>query len=66
MIFMCRCEKCQTIYNGCLDDNARIEIDFYTKEIRFICLSCKKENIMSITTINKLNSAPLPRINIGR
>jgi len=66
MIFLCRCAKCESIYNGNIDDNARIEIDFVEQEIRFVCPQCKKENKISILTTNKKNAAPLPRINIMR
>jgi hypothetical protein len=45
-------------------DDICLEIDFVKGELKFICRSCKKENILQLK--NTPVSEPLPRIGISR
>ena len=66
MLFICKCSVCEAVTEGDLDGMSRIELDFSTQVIRFVCPKCKKESEMSILTSNKLKDRPLPGLRLAR
>lgn len=54
---VCGNEKCQHMC-----DDPAIEINFYTKDIHYVCPKCKKDSKVSLM----MESKPLPRMRVKR
>jgi len=64
MQILLRCKYCTKMTVSEKQDDICLEIDFVKGEIKFICRSCKKENIIKLKT--NPGSEPLPKIGISR
>lgn len=64
-----KCEKCSHIYLGDSEKSSCLEIDFLTKQIKYLCRyeECGHENIIDFANWKKTQErSSLPRMSIMR
>ena len=59
-----RCKYCGHIYLNEREDELCLEFDFSEEEIRYLCMKCKKDNIIKLRQKRREESA-LPAILVG-
>ena len=66
MQLVCTCRNCTKMFVDTADE-VTVEMDFLKKEIRFVCTSCKHDNVMSMETEADIRARqPLPRTSVTR